>query len=200
MYSKRTSQLIGGMKSFDMKKQPSYSKILRTIVLDDSFERRHQESSSCLLTYGPWSRDIACLSGLFSPWISRSLHVYIIRAELLSAFKTPQRKLQAFILSPLFLSQKLSHHRILQLSLGFVIIVVAIRMLPKERLINRKKLTYTKEKTASTGVTTERWSFKTWKLYTKRGWELTSAVCLPVLNVYSSKEVSVQLLKHFLSL
>lgn len=54
------------MKSFDRKKRPSYSKILGTVVLNDSFLRRHQEFSSCLLTCGSWSGDFMWLSDLFS--------------------------------------------------------------------------------------------------------------------------------------
>lgn len=144
-----------GMKSFDMKKKPSYSKILATIVLDYSFSRSYREFNSCLLTRSPCSRDLACMAhSLLNLRVTARLHP---KGRATVRFQDTSKKIiSCHSFSTLPVSKAVTSPHFPAPS-WVVITVFALRILPKGGLFNREKLIYTKEKIACTAVMIEHW-------------------------------------------
>lgn len=203
MYSKRATQLIAGMKSFDRRKRPSYSKILGTVVLNDSFLRRHQEFSSCLLTCGSWSRDFVWLSDFFS---SESLG-HCLFTWPGQGYCEPSRHLKENYTLSFFLHPpcpKAVTSRQLLAQPWICNYSCCHKNAPKREAYSVGRNSHTRKKDCQYGSDDRTWLFGTRGLYTECGWECLEPCCLLVWKILSSKEVPEQLfpsvLKPFLPL
>lgn len=128
------------MKSSDIEKRPSYPKMVGTTVPDYAFERSHREFStvlglSLLLTGCPCSRDLAGMSVIYS-FLNLQVTAYLHhKGRATVRLQDSSKKIISFhSFSTLPITKAVTSMHF-PAQPGFVIIVTAIRILPKEKLI-----------------------------------------------------------------